>query len=206
LSEGLEDCIKKMNMHIRESIYDQYGIAITNAQSNAAPTAQKWGASRPEGGYYWATYKAICRRNGVFTNGRGSHDFNGELAEPLLKHLGAGWEKAFQRRLPATLNDFTTNAARLLLEFHEAMQTGAEQQGTSLAGMSMLANQLNGYSQSFKQVADQMVLVITELQRDANREFTPVIAARMEPAYEACTIEHGALYSPGPGPPIELEG
>ena len=193
-------------MHIRESIYDQYGIAIDNAESNAAPTAQKWGAPRPEGGYFWATYKAICRRNGVFTNGNGPHDFNRQLAEPLLKHLGTGWEKAFQRRLPATLNAFTSNAARLLLEFHGAMQTHAQEQGTNLAGIGMLANQLNIYSQLFKQVADQMLAVITELQRNANREFTPVIAARMVPAYEACTMEQGTSYSPPYRVPIEGEG
>jgi hypothetical protein len=206
LSEALEDCIKEMGIHIRESIYDQYGIAIDNAQSNATPTAQKWGAPKPEGGYYWSTYKAICRRNGVFTNGSGGHDFNGQLAEPLLKHLGTGWEKAFQRRLPATLNAFTTNAERLLLDFHGAMHTHAQQQNTSLAGMSMLANQLNVYVQLFKQVANQMVAVITEMQRNANREFTPVIAARMELAYEICTNERGSSCSPVPRPSIEGEG
>jgi hypothetical protein len=86
------------------------------------------------------------------------------------------------------------------------MNTRAQLHGTNLSGMSMLANQLNSYSQLFKQVADLQIVAINEMQRDANREFTPVIAARMEPAYEACTNENGASYSPGSRPPVEDQG
>ena len=147
-----------------------------------------------EGGYYWATYKAICRRDGAYTNSNGLHDFNSQLTEPLLKHLGGGWERAFQRRLPNILRDYVGKATRILREFHRVIEDEARRQGVGLAGMSMLAQQLGNYSQSFKNVADQMVAAITEMQRTASREFTPVVREHMLPAYEVCTNERG-MYS-----------
>ncbi|KAG9737576.1 hypothetical protein KCU73_g9964, partial [Aureobasidium melanogenum] len=48
-----------------------------------------------KGGLYWATYKAVVRRQGVFTGSGGLSDFNAQLTEPIYKHLANGWEKAF---------------------------------------------------------------------------------------------------------------
>jgi hypothetical protein len=39
-----------------------------------------------------------------------------------------------------------------------------------------------------------MVQVITERQRDANREFTPVIARHLLSAYQHCVAESGTLF------------
>ncbi|KAF2102156.1 hypothetical protein NA57DRAFT_35654, partial [Rhizodiscina lignyota] len=177
LTEALNDCVGETGKNFEESICEQYPAAIANAASHAGPTRMRWGAHRLEGGYHWSTYKAIVRRDGV--------------AEPLLKHLSGGWERAFQRRLPIILNEFTSRASRLLHDFHKVVETEARLQGVGFAGMGMLAQQLNSYSQSFRNAAGQMVNVITEMQRTANREFTPVIKDHLLPAYETCTNERG---------------
>ena len=57
--------------------------------------------------------------------------------------------------------------------------------------MGMLANQLNNYSAIFGDLANAMVGAVNDGQREINREFTPVIAAAMEPAYEYCANERG---------------
>ena len=69
---------------LQDNIYEKYPRAVQAASSKATPTAQKWGApvnrsDTAAGGLYWATYKAICRRDGVFANARGTYDFNGQL-------------------------------------------------------------------------------------------------------------------------------
>ena len=69
---------------LQDNIYEKYSKAIRAASSKATPTAQRWGApvnrgDTAAGGLYWATYKAICRRDGVFANARGTYDFNAQL-------------------------------------------------------------------------------------------------------------------------------
>lgn len=111
-----------------------------------------------------------------------------------MKHLGSGWGKAFQRRLPIILKGFTVNAARIMREFHEVIETEARLQGIGIAGMNMLSQQLNNYTATLKDVADQMIVVIAEMQRNANREFVPVVQSHMLPAYEVCTDERGKRF------------
>ena len=75
--------------------------AISNATNDSIETALKWGApvnreNRAAGGLHWSTYKAICRRNGIYTNGQGPHvshclSFSGRYT--LLTYLFLGMER-----------------------------------------------------------------------------------------------------------------
>ena len=112
-------------------------------------------------------------------------------AQPILIHLGTGWEKAFQRRLPTILKEKTSNASCVLQDFHEIVETRARQQGTGLASMAMLSGQQRNYAQTLTNMAEKMVIDISDMQRSANRAFTPVVKEHMTPAYEVCTNEHG---------------
>lgn len=52
--------------------------AVKSATEAAIATAFHWGSpvnreNRAAGGLCWATYKAICRRNGIYTNSQGPH-------------------------------------------------------------------------------------------------------------------------------------
>lgn len=56
--------------------------AISNASNIAVETALQWGApvnreNRAAGGLHWSTYKAICRRNGIYSNAQGPHGESG---------------------------------------------------------------------------------------------------------------------------------
>lgn len=164
--------------------------------------------NREAGGFYWATYKgnscsavcieikansfeALCRRNGIFTNAVGSHDLNLQLCEPIIKHLAGHWEKAFARRLPGVLQSFTRKSKGLLTAFHQEIEARSMKQGVGTAGLAMLGQQLRNYEAIFANFTAQMIEVINTLQRDANREFTPVIASKLASAYEWCAAEVG---------------
>jgi hypothetical protein len=63
--------------------------------------------------------------------------------------------------------------------------------GAGVAGMAMLAQQLRNYEALFQELATQMGDFIGTIQREANREFTPVIARNLSAAYEWCAAERG---------------
>ena len=77
-------CVSDVKEMLQDNIYLKYDKAVRVAGEKALPTAISWGAPVDRtnvgaGGLYWATYKAICRRDGIFTNARGSYDFNVQL-------------------------------------------------------------------------------------------------------------------------------
>lgn len=122
-----------------------------------------------------ATYKAICRRNGVYANAQGPHEWNHQLAEPMLKIIASGWEKAFARRLPMVMATFSRNAATILRDFHRDIQARAQKIGSNIAGLAMLQHQVSTYESILKDFSSTVKDTVNTTQKDINREFTPVI-------------------------------
>lgn len=182
-----------MRLVLSECIYDHFGLAIQRAASAAVPTATSWGAPRSAGGLYWATYKATCRRNGVYSGASGNRDFNAELLEPISKQLATGWERAFLRRLPRALEDFATEARVILETFHHGVVEYAELCDGNYAGISMLSQQLRTHVTRLREIPGMLRTVIQDLQREASRGFQPVVTADMEPVYDACVQERGTF-------------
>jgi hypothetical protein len=118
-------------------------------------------------------------------------NFNAELAEPITKRLASIWERAFQRRLPRALTTYSNVSYQNLITFHRTMETRSQTLGTATHGLTMLAQQLPTYRTSFSDLAGDMAQVMTELQRKANRKFTPTIAAAMQLAYHDCSSQVG---------------
>ena len=108
-----------------------------------------------------------------------------------MKLLATGWEKAFARRLPKVLEGYKKSSNALLKSFHRSVEARARSRGAGAAGMNVLAHQLHVYEQQFAHLAGMMVEIIQNMQRDANREFVPVISQCMTAAYEQCVAESG---------------
>lgn len=114
--------------------------------------------------------QAICRRDGVFTNAQGPHEWNAQLAEPMLKVLAAGWEKVFTRRTPSLLmTGFVRNAADLLQNFHRDIDTRARKIGLGIAGLHALKQQLSVYENILKDVSKEAADIMTSRQKEINR-------------------------------------
>ena len=81
----VESTCKELKDELTDNIYEKFGTfivptllhelysfldpAVASAEDEASKTAIHWGSrlnreDRAAGGYYWSTYKAICRRNG----------------------------------------------------------------------------------------------------------------------------------------------
>ena len=196
LDEIIGDVCKQLMEEFLNNIYDKYPDAVGQAIEEASRTADQWGAAvnrnnRLAGGYHYMTYKAITRRNGLYSNGRGPHDWNGQLADPMLKIIASGWEKTFARRIGIVMATFTRNSSAVLRKFHADVQTRCQKTGTGLAGLNMLQQQLRVYENILKEISNTARESINTSQKDINREFTPVIEKAMIAAYEACAAERG---------------
>ncbi|KAH7392794.1 hypothetical protein BKA66DRAFT_567533 [Pyrenochaeta sp. MPI-SDFR-AT-0127] len=195
LETGLEEavlaCINEMRAELKNHILDKCPELINDAIEAAPTTANAWG-QKDMGGLVWATYKAVVRRDGVYYSSSAGHrDFNADLVDPILKKLASGWERAFQMRLPKAFGTYIGNSNKILHRFHEAIEERAHENGVSLANLSILKTQVHTYEQLFKDLGIVLLTQMTELQREANRDFTPTIANIMHTVYDLCTVEHG---------------
>ena len=121
----------------------------------------------------------------------GPHEWNVALAEPMMKNLVPGWEKTFSRRVQVVMTVFARNAATCLKKFHKDIDARARKVGASIAGLSMLQQQVGAYESIMKDLSSAVKDTMTANQKEINREFVPVIMDNMEPAYDTCTNESG---------------
>lgn len=196
LDGAVGSCVADMNDALTENIFEKFSEAIPLAAEQAPSIAAKWGApvnkvDRAAGGLYFQTYRAVIRRDGVYGNKNAAYNFNSDLTEPIMKHLANHWEKNFSRRIPSVLRSFTTKTNLILKNFHQAVESRSRKNGTGIAGLVMLAQQLRTYESSFSILNIEMIEAINSLQRDANREFVPVIAQNLVSSYHHCAGESG---------------
>ncbi|EDU46400.1 conserved hypothetical protein [Pyrenophora tritici-repentis Pt-1C-BFP] len=190
-AEILRACFKEMRHCVKTQVNDKYPELINEAVKAAPVTAYAWGY-KDQGGLPWSTYKAVVRRDGVYRSMSAGHrDFNSDLVDPILKRLATPWERTFQSHLPGKIETHIENSAKLLHKFHEAIQERGNDSGMSLAKISILKGQLTHYEQFLRDFGMDLINQMNELQREANRDFTPCVAMAMHDAYEYCAMEHG---------------
>lgn len=113
------------------------------------------------------------------------------LLKPLLKEMSLIYHRTFSRRIPLALMTFTRNTSNKLKGFHEDVNVRAQKTGAGLSRLHMLRQQLDVYENIFKDLANMVRDNINKIQREINREFTPVIERAMSDAYVACVNECG---------------
>lgn len=86
---------------------------------------------------------------------------------------------------------FIRNAASIIRAFHRDVSSRAVKVGAGIAGLNLLQQQLGVYESLLKDLMNIVKEVINTCQKDINREFTPIVADHMVPAYEGCTQESG---------------
>ena len=121
----------------------------------------------------------------------GPHEWNVELAEPMIKQLAAGWEKTFSRRIPVVTQAFARNVVARLKTFHSDIEARARRVGAGIANLSMLSQQVPAYEAILKDFSSSVKETILAHQKEINREFVPVVAQHMERAYDGCSNESG---------------
>lgn len=80
----------------------------------------------------------------------------------------------------------------LLHSFHAAVEERARNNCVGLASLPALKTQIQTYEHLFSDLNQVLIARMTELQREANRDFTPTVANIMHTVYDMCANEHGS--------------
>ncbi|KAK0714662.1 hypothetical protein B0H67DRAFT_488640 [Lasiosphaeris hirsuta] len=190
LMRAVNECMARVEEAIAENLYKDFDLYIPMAAEAAELTAIGWGLPQSQGGLLWATYKATCKRAGVFAGAAGPRNWNEELFEPISKSIASSWERVFQRRIPASIAGFARDAKLLVETFHCNATERALELGVA-HGLGLLSGQLEGHLALISQMPQDVCDLTQEIQREANRSFTPEILNQMMPAYEDCAAESG---------------
>ena len=119
----VQTACKELKEEFGDNIYAKYGntltfateqcrvltssadTAVISATNEAGTTAAKWGSpvnreNRAAGGLCWSTYKAICRRNGIYSNAQGPHvrtPYPVSAQHSIANHCYVGMERSTVR-------------------------------------------------------------------------------------------------------------
>ncbi|KAB5535269.1 hypothetical protein GE09DRAFT_1250371 [Coniochaeta sp. 2T2.1] len=166
----IQECVNSLKEELAENISDAFVRTIPAAQEMAPETAGSWGSQ-----LRWTTYKATVRRNGMWAGAAGPRDFQADLWAPIAVRLAGNWERTFQRRLPAVLDDFVRKVADLLHNFHSDATIYAREHFINSAGVTMLEQQLSKYKMGIQEIPALAAVIIQEIQREAGRSYAPAI-------------------------------
>ncbi|ETS80009.1 hypothetical protein PFICI_07538 [Pestalotiopsis fici W106-1] len=198
ISETLrENLIEKVNQTVNDiedtlssRLTNRFGAGCVKAEQEAIIIAQAWGNKPNDGGMFWATYKATCRRDGEFSGSRGYRNLNEELIAPLKSKLANAWEKMFSTTIPKRLEKSSQDGRDILQDFHSSYITRMESK-LDATDIIIMNSQIKVQSRVLKHAMSDIVVKVNALQRGANRLFTPAIMRRLTQAYNDCVEEHG---------------
>lgn len=184
---------KKEIDDIVQEVEDRSTAAITHAAKVIGSRVEKWGVKEEQGGrgLQANTYRATCRQNGERTKAQKSFNFNEAILEPYLQRIANGWEQAFSRSIPSSLDNFATTLIDALKEFHGMMASRRELQKCRTVCERIFSQQLDVHSKSIEVTIQSMKADIQGDQRQVNKAFTPEIKAEMFQAYRLCQQEKG---------------
>lgn len=181
---------------IRQNIVDSKSTAaMTHASKAIEEIVAGWTTRQADGGHglRFSTYRAICRRNGSKTKSEKSRDFNEDILEPYLAKISTGWEYAFCRSIPASLDKFVVTFMESLKNFQQTMSSRPELQKCKAVSLKILEQQYQSHEEKIRAMVDSLKTSIQAEQRQASRAFLPEIQKEMLKAYSQCAKETGEI-------------
>ena len=202
MSQDLEQSTERLGENINSNmvkyIFERFPVAISDAEKKAMGTVTHWGSpvdrsNRPRGGYPYSTYKAICRRNGIYANRQGAYDWNEQLLAPMISKITSGWNYMFATKISSLLSAFAQELSNLLKKFHESIDALVTKARIEPIEMTMLRDQLSSYQDLCKGFSKFVGEQANEQQKEINRKFICAIQSSMTRAYEESSKKIGML-------------
>lgn len=192
LTKSLDVFVHKCKDVLTNQLFTKLDTSIAKAVSEAPKIAGGWPQlKRGDGGLPCASYKAACRRDGVYSGRAGKRDFNEDLVRPFKKGLANNWVRAFQQNIPEALGGFTRTSEQLLEGFHGVIKARMQQKA-SFATINTLRSQLGARALGVTHMANSFSSDIVTLQREASRKTNPAIKEGMKGIYSACAEDCGS--------------
>ena len=137
---------------------------------------QKWGVPQSQGGLHWATYKATCRRHGVFRI-----NMNEALVAPIFEAVATHWEKAFVTGLQQTLAALETEVQAELKAFHQKLRAALAAAAVPAAAAAGVdgAQSSDGLLTALQGAVSELKEAASKEQRDLSRSMEPMVQQHM---------------------------
>jgi hypothetical protein len=186
-----EALIAEVTSKISEDIFSVFDIAVRKAEKKAPTTSAKWGAKKGGGGLHPSTYRAVIKRYGHWENENRVHNFNGELTRPIIAQITEGWQRVFERILPACISQGSITCVETLSEFRVGSSQYLSGQGISTQVLQQLDAQFPRYTKTFQKSLYDMQNYILQEAKSGHRQFAKVVADIMYDVYTQCQAEQG---------------
>ncbi|OJZ83876.1 hypothetical protein ASPFODRAFT_62985 [Aspergillus luchuensis CBS 106.47] len=175
---------------VQVSIFNKLNRASQHAVVQFPEAVSRWNAPGSSGGLRWNTYKAICRRRGVYHK----IDWNQDLARPMLDKIASSWKRTFTELLPHCLHHLKENLEAVVSQFHTQVIDSVKQ-GVPEKIRVQLQDTLVACRQTMGEQFRQAENWTMQEQKRINRTFAEAIAERLKETYQACASETGETLS-----------
>lgn len=162
------------------------------ARKRAIDTSVEWGSTESKNSIQWQTYRATCRRDGVWQPPQRSLiDFNDQLAKPILEIIVMGWDKVFHTKIPRSIQSVADSTHAALATFDAIFKQVVLGLGVSETYLKMLYLQLSRYTDSLQDAFYSLRYDILIGQRSVSRSLTPSVQAFMLKIYRSASEQKG---------------
>lgn len=192
LRKDLDNAIKDFSEHARVHALQQlralYPRAIADASGELPSTVKSWEGSVN----HYMVLRAITQRHGgPYTNPKGSWDFNRDLCTPFQQAIESPWTNLFHHALPNSVKHYITKCQIALRSFHDGIVAEAKKKNIEISYLDLVTQQLQLREDMINMQAEILNAEIDSSQKNASREFKPIITQAMTTAYNQAANECG---------------
>ncbi|KAH1178317.1 hypothetical protein KIL84_012019 [Mauremys mutica] len=206
VQEIVQECLSRLPMLLQEAVEDslhdiQYYFSVLilanlkkgarRAEELCEDKVRSWGL--PGIGYPYATYRAVCARQGVYSSvACGFVDFNEQLTEPISSAISMTWNEVFSCKLGQSITQFSKAILDKLKYFFKDLKNKLWEKGRNTEPVNVIQRHQMEAVQALlcNFLLDQMEY-INKRQRGISRVLTPEIQASMKQTYAACSQMNG---------------
>ncbi|KAM9165474.1 uncharacterized protein ACDP82_002418 isoform 2-T2 [Pangshura tecta] len=191
LQEAVEDSLHDIQYYFSVLILANLKKGARRAEELCEDKVRSWGL--PGIGYPYATYRAVCARQGVYSSvACGFVDFNEQLSEPISSAISMTWNEVFSCKLGESITQFSKAILDKLKHFFKDLKNKLREKGRNTEPVNIIQKHQMEAVQALlcNFLLDQMEY-INKRQRGISRVLTPEIQASMKQTYAACSQVNG---------------
>ncbi|XP_067416220.1 uncharacterized protein [Emydura macquarii macquarii] len=206
VQEIVQTCLSRLPKLLQEVVDDSlhdiqyyFSVLILASLKNGARMAKElcedkvrsWGL--PVIGYPYATYRAVCARQGVYSSVTGGFiDFNEQLTEPISSAISMTWNDVFSCKLGESIKQFSKAILDKLRYFFKDLKNKLQEKGRNTEPVNDIQrHQMEAVQALLCNFLLDQTEYINKRQRGISRVLTPEIQASMKPIYTVCNQLNG---------------
>ncbi|XP_064364054.1 uncharacterized protein LOC112991949 isoform X2 [Dromaius novaehollandiae] len=191
LQEAVDDSVHEIQYCFSVLLLSHLKRGARKAEDVCEEKVRSWGL--PHCGYPYATYRAVCARQGVYSSvACGFIDFNEQLTEPIYSTISMTWNEVFSSKLSESVRQFSKAVLDKLKQFFKDLKNKLYEKGGNTYSVNHIQRQQMEAAQALlcNFILDQ-IDYINKRQRGISRVLTPEIQASMKPVYTVCNQVNG---------------